>query len=55
MDWIDSLNKALDMIENHLTDEIDYDELSAITHVRFIIFKRFSCICPDFHSMNIYV
>lgn len=40
MDWIDSLNKALDMIENHLTDEIDYDELSAITQCPIYYFQK---------------
>lgn len=40
MDWINSLNKALDMIESHLTSEIDYDELSAITQCPMYYFQK---------------
>lgn len=43
MDWIDSLNKALDIIESHLCDEIDYDEISAITQ------------CPNYYFQKLFL
>jgi len=40
MEWIDSLNKAIDYIEEHLTDKIDYAELGRIACCSSYHFQR---------------
>ena len=40
MDWIDAMNKALDTIEKHLSDEIDYDEIARITQCPIYYFQK---------------
>ncbi len=39
MDWVNRMNKAIDYIENHLTDEIDEKELNKITACSFSLFQ----------------
>ena len=39
MDWVDGMNKAIDYIENHLTDKIDEKEISQITACSFSLFQ----------------
>lgn len=41
MDWINSFNKAVDEIEKHLTDSIDYDEIASITKCPIYYFQKF--------------
>ncbi len=40
MDWIDRLNAAINYIEEHLTDEIDYEELGKIACCSAYHFQR---------------
>lgn len=43
MEWIERLNSAVNYIEEHLVDEIDYKQLAKI-----------AC-CSTFHYLNIFV
>ncbi len=46
MDWITGLNKAIDYIEDHLTDEIDYEVVAAQSFSSSYHFQRiFSILC----------
>ena len=40
MDWIERLNKAMNYIEEHLTDEIDYGQLGRIACCSAYHFQR---------------
>lgn len=40
MNWINQLNEAMDYIEEHLTDEIDYEEIRKITCCSSFHFQR---------------
>lgn len=42
MDWIERLNHAVNYIEEHLTEKIDYDELSRIID------------CPSYHFQKMF-
>ena len=44
MDWIERLNKAMNYIEEHLTDEIDYGQLGRIACCSAYHFQRMSKI-----------
>jgi len=39
MDWVHRMNKAIEYIENHLTEEIDEKEINAITACSFPLFQ----------------
>ncbi len=46
MDWITGLQKAIDYIENHLTDEIDYEAVASQSFSSSYHFQRiFSILC----------
>ncbi len=46
MDWIAGLNKAIDYIEDHLLDEIDYNEVASQSFSSSYHFQRvFSILC----------
>lgn len=40
MEWIDRLNSAIEYIEEHLTDEIDYEQLGRIACCSAYHFQR---------------
>ncbi len=40
MDWIESLNSAMDYIEEHLTEEIEYEQLGRIAGCSTYHFQR---------------
>lgn len=40
MDWVDRMNKAIDYVENHLTSEIDSEDISKIMACPFSVFQR---------------
>lgn len=46
MDWIVGMQKAIDYIENHLTEKIDYDKVAAQSFSSSYHFQRvFSILC----------
>ena len=46
MDWIVGMQKAIDYIENHLTEKIDYDMVAAQSFSSSYHFQRvFSILC----------
>lgn len=46
MDWIVGIQKAIDYIENHLTEKIDYDMVAAQSFSSSYHFQRvFSILC----------
>ena len=46
MEWIDSLQKAIEYIEEHLTDRINYDEIAKQGFSSTFHFQRvFSILC----------
>lgn len=46
MDWIRGIQKAIDYIENHITDELDYDEIAKCAYSSKFHFQRvFSIMC----------
>ena len=40
MDWIERLNKAIHYIENHITEEVDYEQLAKIACCSSYHFQR---------------
>ena len=40
MEWIDRLNEAMDYIEEHLTDTVDYEQLGRIACCSSYHFQR---------------
>lgn len=40
MEWIEKLNEAITYMEEHLTDEIDYEQLGKLPAVPPIIFRE---------------
>lgn len=40
MEWIERLNETIDYIEEHLTEEIDYEELAKIAGCSTYHFQR---------------
>ena len=40
MEWIDRLNQAISYMEEHLTEEISYEELGHIAHCSSYHFQR---------------
>ncbi len=40
MDWLDSMNRAMDYIELHLTDKIEYEQLAKIVCCSVYHFQR---------------
>lgn len=40
MEWIERLNQAIAYIEEHLKDDIDYEQLGKTTAVLHIIFRE---------------
>ena len=54
MDWIAGLQKALDYIEGHLTEEIDYEQVAAESFFSSHYFQRtFSILCG--YSLGEYI
>ena len=54
MDWITGIQRALDYVEAHLTDEIDFDRVAAESFSSSYHFQRtFSILCG--HSLGEYV
>jgi AraC family transcriptional regulator len=54
MDWITGIQRALDYIEAHLTEEIDYDQLAKISFSSTYHFQRvFSILCG--YSLGCYI
>ncbi|PPK81946.1 AraC family transcriptional regulator [Lacrimispora xylanisolvens] len=47
MEWIERLNSAINYIEEHLTDEIDFDEISKITLCSSYHFQRMFAYMAD--------
>ena len=47
MEWIERLNSAINYIEEHLTDKIDFDEISKITLCSFYHFQRMFAYMAD--------
>ena len=46
MDWIIGIQKAIDYVEEHLTENIDYEETARRAHSSSFHFQRiFSIIC----------
>ncbi|MEG2018848.1 MAG: AraC family transcriptional regulator [Clostridium sp.] len=46
MDWIRGIQRAIDYIENHITDELDYDEIARCAYSSKFHFQRvFSIMC----------
>lgn len=46
MDWITAIQKAIDYIENHLTEEIDYEEIAKSVYFSSFYFQKiFRIIC----------
>lgn len=46
MDWVIGIQKAIDYIEEHLTDEIDYEKVAAQSYSSSFHFQRvFSILC----------
>lgn len=46
MDWITGIQNAINYIENHLTEEIDYDKAAAVAACSSFYFQRiFSILC----------
>ena len=46
MDWIDGMQKAIDYLEEHLTEDIDYDAAAAQCFSSGYHFQRvFSILC----------
>lgn len=46
MDWIQGIQNAIRYIEDHILDELDYEEISAQAHVSSFHFQRaFSVLC----------
>ena len=46
MDWIDEIQKALDYIEEHLTEEIDYGTIASMCCSSLYHFQRvFGILC----------
>lgn len=41
MDWMEKVNQAIGYVENHLTEEIDLEEISRITLCPAALFQRF--------------
>lgn len=40
MDWIESLQKAFDYVEEHITEKIDYEELAKRAYSSTFHFQR---------------
>lgn len=40
MDWLNSMNSAMDYIELHLTDTIEYEELAKMVYCSVYHFQR---------------
>jgi AraC family transcriptional regulator len=54
MDWITGIQNALDYIENHLTEEIDYEQLAKVSFSSTYHFQRvFSILCG--YSLGEYI
>jgi AraC family transcriptional regulator len=47
MDWLKSMNRAMDYIEAHLEDDVDYDEIARIAYCPAGLFQRFFAIIAD--------
>ena len=46
MDWIIGMQKAIDYIESHMTEEIDYEEVAKESYSSSYHFQRvFSLLC----------
>ncbi len=55
MEWIDCLNEAIRYIEEHLTEEIDYECLGKAACCLAYHFQRmFAYMAEVFHCRNIY-
>lgn len=44
MEWIERLNKAIKYIEEHITEEIDYDQTAAVAYCSTYHFQRMFAI-----------
>lgn len=53
MDWVTGLQKAINYIEAHLTEEIDYEAVAAQSFLQIIIFREFSVFFAELLSENI--
>ena len=47
MEWIERLNETINYIEEHLTDEIDYEELAKIAGCSTYHFQRMFAYMAD--------
>lgn len=54
MDWIVGFQKALDYIELHITEKIDYEEIAKISYSSSYHFQRVFCFA-DIRLANISV
>jgi len=54
MDSLSRMNKALEYIEEHLTDDIDYCEVSKIAQCSEYHFKRMFSFFRDWFCLNIF-
>lgn len=55
MEWIERLNDAIGYIEEHLTDEIDYEQLGQIACCSSYHFRECLPIWQGFPYLNISV
>ena len=54
MDWISGLQRALDYVEEHITESIDYEEVARAAYSSSFHFQRlFSAICG--YSLGDYI
>ena len=54
MDWITGMQKAIDYIEEHLTDEVDYESWQSRAFRQATIFSGYSVFYVGIHSANIF-
>ncbi len=54
MEWIEGLNKAISYIEEHLTEEISYDELARIACCSAYHFQRMFAYMAGGSAFGIY-
>lgn len=47
MDWLENLNKSLEYVENHLTDELSIDEAARIAHCSTYHYQRMFSYIAD--------
>lgn len=53
MDWITGIQRAIDYIEDNLTEELDYEEIAKLAYVSNFHFQRVFVVFLVIRSVNI--